>query len=90
MADTDWPLLLEPRLVFDSAFLGYGERPGDPVPVPIYDYDKVIDALIWWHECSRDEALEYVDFNVAGAWVGPGTPLLLHRCTVRTFEEELT
>jgi hypothetical protein len=83
----DCSLLLEPRLVFDTAFLGHGMRCGDSIPYAIYDYDKVIDALVWWHECPREEAVDYCAFNIEAGWVGPGTPLLLRRCSIRAFED---
>lgn len=85
----DGSLLLEPRLVFDTAFLGYGMRCGDSIPYAIYDYDKVIDALVWWHECPREEAVEYCLYNIENGWAGPGTPLLLKRCSIRAFEDSL-
>ena len=39
---------------------------------------------------SESEAYEFMDFNVIGAWAGPGTPLFLHRQTLEQFEEEQT
>jgi hypothetical protein len=30
---------------------------------------------------SYEEAEEYFEFNVSGAWMGPNTPLFLYRIT---------
>ena len=44
-------------------------------PVVTYDYRKVID--IFAEDMSHEEAQEYFDFNVIGAWVGEGTPIFI-------------
>jgi len=56
----------------DDALIGYVERCGEEVRL-VYDRDKAIEILM--HDIGeRQAAEEYFDFNVAGAWVGPGTP----------------
>lgn len=41
-------------------------------PAVVYDREKCIAILM-----DRDEANEFFDFNVAGAYVGVGTPVFL-------------
>lgn len=62
---------------FDSAFIGIGSRCGQP-DVAVYDVGKCIEALVadWM---SYEEAVEYFDFNVVGAWVGPRTPIYMRQ-----------
>lgn len=73
---------------FDDAFIGFFERCGQPV-VLVYDFEKVVEVLIKRDGMTRDDAEEYVQFNILGAWVGEGTPALLHRCTLKEAEERL-
>ena len=40
----------------------------------IWDYDE---DIIFWDDC--DEALEWIEFNIRGAWVGERTPIILHK-----------
>ena len=80
------PLLLEPRLHFDAAFIGWAHRPGDLSPVAIYDYEECVKATQFWLDCDATEAAEWVDYNTMGSWFGPGTPLILPRARMSEFE----
>lgn len=62
---------------FDAALIGVANRFGMPV-VAAYDYDKYIGLLVKGG-CTPDEAAEYFDFNVIGAWVGDTTPVFIRR-----------
>lgn len=65
---------------YDYALIGYGSHftPNGIKPVAVYDRDKIIDALREEFQTSatldgedRDfylEAVEYFDFNIAGAY----------------------
>ena len=61
---------------FEEAFLGVSEVYGRP-PLATYDRDKCIDILIQRDGMTYEEAEEYFDFNVRGAWVGESTPSYL-------------
>ena len=61
---------------FEEAFLGVSEVYGRP-PLATYDRDKCIDILIQRDGMTYEEAEEYFDFNVRGAWVGENTPIYL-------------
>ena len=55
--------------------MGYGTRFTHGVAV--YSKRKCLDVLVERDEMSRDEALEFFDFNVSGAYVGENTPVFL-------------
>jgi hypothetical protein len=63
---------------FDDALLGYAQRVGQP-PVAIYDRAKCIAVLMTRDSMTHEDAEEYFEFNVAGSWVGAGTPCFLVR-----------
>lgn len=71
-------MYLAPRLVFDAALIGYAQRPGDPEPLAIYDFADCVDAVAYWYDMNESEATEYVASQCEGAWMGAGTPLILH------------
>jgi hypothetical protein len=47
-------------------------------PWVVYDYDKCIQVLMDRDGMDYHEAREYFSFNCEGAWVGNGTPFVLH------------
>jgi hypothetical protein len=58
---------------FDDAFVGIGRQFGRPIAV--YNKSKCINIL--QEDMSEEEAEEYFQFNVEGAWVGENTPIFL-------------
>jgi hypothetical protein len=58
---------------FEDAFLGIGKQFNNSYAV--YDRTKCIEILM--RDMSEEEAEEYFEFNVQGAWVGEHTPLFL-------------
>jgi len=68
---------------FDDAIIGYGTQFN--VDVVIYDFEKYVQILIKDYEMTDDEAREFMEHNVTGAWVGSGTPVFL-RSTELTEE----
>ena len=63
---------------FDKAFLGVASRFGMD-EVFAYDYDKVLKILIEKEGMSPDEAQEWFEYNIKGAWVWDKTPLYVKR-----------
>ncbi len=58
---------------FDDAVIGY-----DAVKLRlVYDVDKMRSILVDQQGMDFDEAMEYLDFNVLGAYVGEQTPLYI-------------
>jgi len=68
-------LFLDPPEDFDKCILGVVYRCGFE-PVVCYDREKVIDSLMLGG-MDLDEAIEWFEFNTAGAYVGPKTPMFL-------------
>lgn len=70
-------LFLDPAEAFDGAILGVASRCGMGYVV-LYDRAEVINAMML-EGLDREEAEEFFEFNTAGAYVGPKTPLFLER-----------
>ena len=68
-------LLLDPPEMFDECLLGVAERCGME-PVAVYSRARIVERFLL-DGMTRDEAEEYIDFNVTGAYVGERTPLIL-------------
>jgi len=60
---------------FEEALVGFGTRFNSPVTV--YDLNKCISVLVERDGMSYEEAEEYMDFNVLGAYVGEETPVFI-------------
>jgi hypothetical protein len=58
---------------FEDAFIGIGRQFN--TPFAIYDREKCIDILM--EDMSNEEAEEYFEFNVQGAYVGENTPVFV-------------
>jgi hypothetical protein len=61
---------------FDAAFIGTGERCGQPT-IAVYDREKCIEVLEKRDGMTQEEANEFFEFNVVGAWVGEQTPIFV-------------
>jgi len=61
---------------YDSAIIGIGRRCGQPSLI-VYSYEKLVEAFMREDKLTHDEATEYIDFNIAGAWLGEHTPVLV-------------
>ena len=70
--DTELLFLMEEE--FDDAIIGVAERIGDE-PVVAYDTTKIVEILS--RSMSVDEAYEFFEFNILGAYVGDKTPLFI-------------
>lgn len=62
---------------FDEALIGVGVQFSREVA--IYDYTKCVEVLMKRYEMSEEDALDYMEFNVTGAYMGVGTPVFLIR-----------
>jgi len=61
---------------FDAALIGTGERCGQPT-IAVYDREKCIEVLEKRDGMTQEEANEFFEFNVMGAWVGEQTPIFV-------------
>jgi hypothetical protein len=60
---------------FDDAILGVVFDNMNAVPRIAYSITKCLEVLIKRDNMSKEEALEFFDFNVQGAYVGEKTPI---------------
>jgi hypothetical protein len=61
---------------FDEAIIGIAERIGLG-PVVAYNVEKMLDIMIERDGMTYEEAREYFDFNIIGAWMGEFTPIFI-------------
>jgi len=84
-ANEEWMLTADG---FDEAFIGVTElKPLSSIgvtkfkpeylPLAVYSYEKCVDILMQRDGMDREEALEYMEFNVTGAYVGKQTPVFV-------------
>ena len=69
-------LVLEPRSTYDRAMVAVED--GDP-PRAVYSGEACVQAVMDAQGWAFDEAVEWMDFNVVGACVGAGYPLIVWR-----------
>ena len=60
---------------FEDALIGYGYQFN--YPIAVYSRKRCINILMDDGIIEYEEATEYFDFNVAGAYVGESTPVFL-------------
>jgi aspartate oxidase len=63
---------------FDEAVMGMASiwRDGSKVDVLVYDGNKMI-AILKKDGMTYDEAIDFIEFNVEGAYVGIETPVVV-------------
>ncbi len=68
----------QPEVLFadglDAALIGFGRRFSELVAV--YSYSKCIDIFVK-SGMSHEEAVEYMEYNVIGAYLGSRTPIFM-------------
>jgi hypothetical protein len=84
--DEERPLLIDN---FEDCFVGtcctwHGN---ERVERLIYSGDKMVDKFMADDKMDVNEALEYIEFNIEGAYVGPHTPIILWECSLENIEE---
>jgi hypothetical protein len=60
---------------FESAFIGICRRFSNSCA--LYDYEKCVEILVERDKMDANDAVEYMDYNVLGAYVGRNTPIFL-------------
>jgi len=60
---------------FDSAIIGITEGIN---PVVVYSFQECVRVLRVRDEMTEEDAIEHMQFNVTGAYVGEKTPLFIH------------
>jgi hypothetical protein len=64
---------------FDDAIIGIAQRI-NLGPVVAYDVEKILHILCK-DGMTYEEALEYYNFNILGAWMGEFTPIFVENHT---------
>tara|TARA_R110001592_G_scaffold302863_1_gene574840 strand:- start:616 stop:864 length:249 start_codon:yes stop_codon:yes gene_type:complete len=72
---------------YNAAIMGIVQRCGQE-PVILYDTDKVLEILVYRDGMTYDEAVEFFEFNVLGAWVGDETPAFYSKASLEDLQEE--
>jgi len=62
---------------FDGAIIGMAYRCAQD-PIVAYSFSKCVDILMERDSMSYDGAVEYLEFNTVGAYVGDGTPCFIY------------
>ena len=67
---------------FDEAIIGVGRKKGSEDSL-VYNYDKCVEILIERDGMDYEEAVEFMEYNVVDAYVGPRTPIFVvsEECT---------
>jgi hypothetical protein len=70
----------------EAAFIGIGSQ--QYVQFAVYDEAKVLALYVERDEMTPEEAREFYEFNVVGAYVGDRTPVFVTRCTLADLETD--
>lgn len=62
---------------FEDAIMGIGESVDWDTTRVIYDYEQCLLILMAQHNWSEEEAIEWLEFNVIRADMGPGNPVFV-------------
>jgi hypothetical protein len=65
---------------FDSALIGITSGIN---PVAVYDINQMLTILVKKEKMNVEDALEHLDFNVIGAYVGEKTPIYMDLDKIR-------
>lgn len=85
---TDSAYVLEPRAQLDKALLGVTQSPRYETPRAVYSRDLVLRALCEGEDpMDMEEAIEWYEFNIAGAYIDGGPVFLGHPGTCADAEE---
>ena len=74
---------------FDNAVIGTSVLGSRGETVIVYDYSKCVEILMFRDGMTDEEAIEYMDFNVVGAYMGEGTPIFMCPRTLAEIEEHI-
>jgi hypothetical protein len=60
----------------ENALIGIGNQYTKP-PIAIYSYKHIIQQL-QKNGLNYEDAIEYAEYNIIGAWVGEQTPIIIN------------
>lgn len=71
---------LDPEILlfdgFDEAIVGVASRCGQPL-IAVYGMGRMVRVLVDRDGLTEEEAVEHLEFNVLGGWLGERTPAVL-------------
>lgn len=71
----------------EEALIGTVYRCGMEGPCAVYDYELLVDVFTQRDGMTYEEAVEYIDFNIVGLFIGARTPFILERRALGDEEE---
>ena len=77
---------------FDSALIGIAtvwqktDNGAERLDTLIYNGDALVGILISDSGMGYEEALEYISYNIEGAYVGKTTPIIVWPCTMQKVD----
>jgi len=74
---------------FDDAIIGFTELWGKEGYILVYDVSKMFQILMDRDGMTSEEALEYFEYNIQGAYVGEDTPIYVWPGTLEDIEQLL-
>lgn len=73
----------------DDAIIGFCDTPKGPVAV--YNYELLVQVFERMYRGKLDDpheaAVEWVEYNIVGAYLGDGTPLIVYPATRAELDE---
>lgn len=73
----------------DDAFIGVTRRCGEST-VAVYSWERIAEILVERDGMDYDEAAEFIDYNILGAWMGEQTPMILIGMSDKEEEDAVT
>jgi hypothetical protein len=70
---------------FEKAFVGYVTQFN--TMLACYDHIKCVSILMKRDGMTDEQAIEFMEFNVTGAYIGKYTPCFLRKCSLKEFKE---
>jgi len=61
---------------FDEALIGFSKRINEPL-LAVYKWQRMVQILKNRDKMSYEEAVEYIEYNCLGAWIGEQTPIIV-------------
>lgn len=62
---------------FEDALIGFGYQ--HTKVIAVYDYHKCVTVLMQRDEMTEEDAIEHMDYNVVGSYVGDHTPIFINK-----------
>lgn len=78
---------------FDSALIGVStvwqrtEEGAERIDTLIYNGDTIVTILMHQSGLSEEEAMEYISYNIEGAYVGKDTPIIVWPCDIEAVND---